>query len=425
MCRQNLEQIYSLSNRLKVLTRNHGTIAVYLPNLDGGGAEKIALTLATGLVERGYTVDLVLASKRGPYLACVPSSLRIVELDQVKPMSGWLTVIRAFRFDAALALRARIWQKHSVPKLRALAPLARYLTRDQPAVLMTNMWPGNLLGILARRLAGAKCRLITVEHGTFSQAVNYWPHTQRQPAFYTLIAQLYEGANARVAVSDSVADDLAATTGLRRESIQTIYNPVVDGDMMAGKNKRPNHRFFEPGEPPVILAVGRLHPVKDFSTLIDAFIRVRSRHNARLIILGEGDERLALTERIAASGFEADVDMPGWVDNPLPYMTHANVLALTSRYEGLGNVLIEAMACGCPVVATDCPGGPREILAGGRYGPLVPVGDVQALADAIVTTLNMPIEEQILKHRAKDFSVDRSIDNYDGLIRSLLENTTC
>jgi glycosyltransferase involved in cell wall biosynthesis len=167
----------------------------------------------------------------------------------------------------------------------------------------------------------------------------------------------------------------------------------------------------------VLVAVGRLHEQKDFQTLLRAFALVRARRSARLIILGEGPERPALEAGVAKLGLTEDVDLPGFVPNPYAFMAGASQFVLSSRYEGLPTVLIEAMACGCPVVSTDCPSGPGEILDNGKYGRLVPVGDAAALAEAMEATLDAPPPAAELKARADLFHIDRVIDSYRRLLR--------
>jgi glycosyltransferase involved in cell wall biosynthesis len=171
---------------------------------------------------------------------------------------------------------------------------------------------------------------------------------------------------------------------------------------------------------PVILAVGRLHRQKDFPTLIGAFARLRAERPARLVILGEGKLRPALEKVARRLGVGGDVDLPGYRDNPFAWMARAAVFALSSTFEGTANVLIEAMACGCPVVSTDCPHGPREVLDNGRYGPLVPVGDSAALAHAIAAVLDNPPDREVLRSRAALYDRDTNIDRY---LQVLLEKT--
>jgi glycosyltransferase involved in cell wall biosynthesis len=170
----------------------------------------------------------------------------------------------------------------------------------------------------------------------------------------------------------------------------------------------------------VILGVGRLTEQKDFSTLMRAFTCVRAKRAARLVILGEGKLREDLEDLASKLGIQADVEMPGFVENPLQYMARASVLVLSSKYEGLPGVLIQAMACGCPVVSTDCPGGSAEILDNGKYGVLVDIGDAEGMAKAILSELDNPTANDILRRRAEDFSVEHAVSNYLKLLDSVV-----
>jgi glycosyltransferase involved in cell wall biosynthesis len=230
------------------------------------------------------------------------------------------------------------------------------------------------------------------------------------------VRRVYGRAGAIVSVSDGVADALATATGLKRETITTIYNPVVSPALATRAAEPVAHAWFAAGAPPVLLAVGRLHAQKNFSLLLQAFALVRSGRRVRLMILGEGPQRAALEADIERLGIGADVALPGWIANPYAYMRRASLFVLSSQWEGLPGVVIEALACGCPVVATDCPSGPREILAGGRYGMLVPVNNAPALAHAIAHTLDMPCDADRLIARADDFSVAAGIASYRRLI---------
>jgi glycosyltransferase involved in cell wall biosynthesis len=202
-----------------------------------------------------------------------------------------------------------------------------------------------------------------------------------------LIGKSYTKADGIVAVSSGVADDLATITGLRRNDIDVIYNPVITPEVAAATDELPDHPWLADGEPPVVLGIGRLTPKKDFGTLLRAFAEVRGEVDARLIILGEGPQRVELERLIHTLDLSCSVAMPGFVDNPYAYLARAAVFALSSRWEGLPTVLIEAMFCGTPVVSTDCPSGPHEILDGGAYGRLVGVGDATALAREIAAGL--------------------------------------
>jgi glycosyltransferase involved in cell wall biosynthesis len=235
-----------------------------------------------------------------------------------------------------------------------------------------------------------------------------------------LVRQSYPRADAVVAVSHQVADDLAQITGLLDERITTIYNPVVDQSLLTQATEPLSHHWFDPAEPPVILGVGRLTEQKDFATLIRAFARVRACKDVRLVILGEGRQHQLLNTLVAELGLQGAVDMPGFVKNPFPYMAKAAMLVLSSKYEGLPGVLIQALACGCPVVSTDCPGGAAEILDNGRYGPLVSVGDVDALARAIDGVLKHPPGKAMLTARSQMFSVDQAASTYLDLLDKIV-----
>jgi glycosyltransferase involved in cell wall biosynthesis len=240
----------------------------------------------------------------------------------------------------------------------------------------------NIVGLWARVMAGVGTRFVVSERNTLSPAARH-QRTWREFARPRLIGRFYRWADGIVAVSGGVADDLTAVTGLPRNRIEVIPNPVITPRLREMAIERLDHPWFQPGEPPVVVAVGRLAPQKDFDTLIRAFAEVRRKRLARLFILGEGPDRSALESIVASSDLGADVALPGWVTNPYPYLVRAAAFVLSSRWEGLPGALIEALYCGPPVIATDCPSGPREILDGGRHGRLVPVGDRDALARAI------------------------------------------
>jgi glycosyltransferase involved in cell wall biosynthesis len=273
------------------------------------------------------------------------------------------------------------------------------------------------MAVWARRLSRLDCRIVVSEHNQASGHVgvaNPWADRHGLP----LLRGAYLAADAIVTASIGVADRLAAHTGIPRDRITTVYNPVVAPDLLVKARGPVDHPWFAPGEPQVILGVGRLLPQKDFATLIRAFAGLRSRRPARLVILGAGleSERAALKTLATDLGIAHDVEIPGFAQNPFAYMSRAAVFVLSSRYEGLGNVLIEALACGTPVVSTDCPSGPREILEDGRFGPLVPVGDEVALARAIEEVLDDPSPPERLRARAARFSVERAADSYLELL---------
>jgi glycosyltransferase involved in cell wall biosynthesis len=229
----------------------------------------------------------------------------------------------------------------------------------------------------------------------------------------------YPRADAIVAVSRGVADDLARFAGLPRDVIRVIYNPVVGADLPRMAGEPVDHPWFRPGELPVILGAGRLSRQKDFPTLIRAFAEVRRARPARLVILGDGAQRAELEALVRTLGLADAVALPGFTSNPYAHMARAAVFVLSSRFEGFPNVLVEALAVGTPVVATDCPSGPAEILERGRHGRLVPVGQADALARALLATLDAPGDPAGRRRRAADFSADASVSTYLDLFDSL------
>ncbi|HPD07177.1 MAG TPA: glycosyltransferase [Candidatus Bipolaricaulis sp.] len=356
-------------------------IALFLPSLHGGGAERVMVNLARGFAERGLNVDLVLAKAEGPYLSQVPSNVRVVNLGVNRT-------------------------------LYSLLGLVRYLKQEQPKATLSALNHANIIAIWARLLSRVKTCLIVSEHNALSQSIENTTSV-RAKLIPLLIKIFYPKADAVVAVSHGVAEDLIARTGLPSEKVKVIYNPVVAPEVFSKANEPLEHPWFQEGEPPVILGVGRLTTQKDFPTLVRAFVLVRKEHAARLMILGDGEDRPKLEALIRELGLEKDVAMPGFVDNPCKYMKRAALLVLSSRWEGFGNVLVEAMACGTPVISTDCPSGPAEILEGGKWGRLVPMGDDAALAQAVLTTLAEPRQLQAAQQRMRErFGLEAVVEQY-------------
>ena len=331
------------------------TLAFFLPSLAGGGAERVMLNLACGFADRGFRVDLVLASAEGPYLPMVPPSVRVVDLKCRRVV-------------------------------RTLRPLGAYLRRERPASLLAALNHANVVAMAAARTPGVRTRTVISIHNNLGKEMEV-PRTARERTIPWLLGRLHRWADAIVAVSEGVADDLAHRTGIPRHRIDVIYNPVLMPGLLPAASAQPPHPWFEDTSCPVVLGVGRLTHQKNFPALVDAFALVKRDRAARLVILGEGPERPAIEARIRRHGLDDSVALPGFVDNPYAYMARAGVLALSSHWEGLPTVLIESLAVGTPVVSTDCPSGPREILRDGTLGTLVPTGDVSALASAIARAL--------------------------------------
>jgi glycosyltransferase involved in cell wall biosynthesis len=221
----------------------------------------------------------------------------------------------------------------------------------------------------------------------------------------------YHLADSIVAVSHGLADDLANSLQCDRSTIDVIYNPVVTPALLAKAVEPLDHPWFQPNQPPVILAVGSLEPRKGFFTLVRAFARVRQVRPVRLVILGEGPDREPLKLLARSFGIDQDLDLPGFVENPYKYMKRARLFVLSSRSEGLPTVLIEAMAVGTQVVSTDCPSGPNEILEGGKWGTLVRIENDEQMAAAICDVIDGRARYGVEK-RARAFSLDNIVNSY-------------
>ncbi len=355
-------------------------IAFFLSHLAGGGAERTAINLAGNFLDRGFSVDLVLAKARGPLLNEVPPKARLVDL-------------------------------HASRTLSALPALAGYLRREKPTVLILSLDHTNLIAIWAKLLILSNTKVVIENQIHLSTQIRHTPKLQEKLYPY-LIRVFHPAAAVILSTSEGAAEDLANTTGIPRDRITVIYNPVVYPRIETLKAQPLDHPWFTPGEPPVLLGAGRLTIQKDFPTLLRAFTSLRRGRPARLMILGEGEQRQELSALSESLGIASDVDLPGFVPNPFAYMARCKVFVLSSIWEGFGNVLVEAMACGAQVVSTDCPSGPSEILEKGKYGRLAAVGDSEALARAIQEAIDHPLPASILKARAIMFSVDVAAEKY-------------
>ena len=375
----------------------------------GGGAERVMLNLATALADRGHRVDLVMGRKEGHFLEEIPDTVTVIDLKIRSARQLLPTLLKMPRVAAALA--AHLPGSRLPWILGGVSGLAAYLNQQRPTALLSALSYPNMTAVLARRLSIASTRTVISVHNHLSVATA-GADRAADKTFPHLARRLYPEADRIVAVSDGVAEDLAHTLGLPRTRIRTIYNPVFRPDMLTLARAPLEHAWFAPGAPPVILGIGKLKPQKDFGCLIRAFARVRAVRPARLLILGEGSQREALLSLASQLGVADDIALPGFVANPFAYLGRAAVFALSSAWEGLSNVIIEALACGCPVVSTDCPSGPAELLGRGAYGSLVPVGDDTALAQALLASLDHPPHRERLLDRARQFSVERAAEQY-------------
>ncbi len=362
-------------------------IAFLFPSLQSrseGRVDLVQIEVANRFAKLGYEVNLVVVSGDGVDASHVryPDNMKLITLNAKRAL-------------------------YSIPALCSL------LRETRPDVLVSTLDYLNVTAVLCRLICRVRLRVIGLERNTLSVAARNAPSWRGRRM--ALLARLfYPRLDATVAVSSGVADDLVRTAGLPREKVSVIYNPVVTRDLYEKAEEPVAHPWFQHAEPPVVLGVGRLTAAKDFETLIRAFALVRKERRARLLILGEGEQRARLQALVRELRLETDAALPGWVGNPYKYMKRAAVFVLSSKWEGFGNVIVESMALGTPVVSTDCPNGPAEILEGGKWGRLVQVGDHNGLAVAIIQ--GMEERRNRAFARAQDFSADRIMKQYEHVV---------
>jgi len=359
-------------------------ITLLLPSLVAiGGAEVVQLELARQFLKLGYRVDIVLADGGGDWNASIPAGARTIEL--------------------------------GVPRLRsALLPLIAYVRRESPNGVIAAMWPLTFIAPLAVKLSCRRSSVLIVEHNTLSRQYAPWSLAHRI-ALRSTLALALRMADARGGVSRGVADDTASLAGISPDKVGTLYNPVRIRPAPAQDELDRAEGFWPHPRGTRILTVGSMKNQKNHAMLLQAFHHMNDP-DICLMLLGQGKlepelrrmrEDLGLTDRLVFAGFQND---------PTPFYMTADLFVLSSNYEGFGNVIVEALACGLPVVSTDCPFGPAEILDNGRYGHLTPVGDMKALAQAMQEALCVPVDHQVQKQRAASFSPECAAKAYLDLL---------
>lgn len=385
-------------------------VALLLDNLSSGGVQRVVLTLAENWRARGVAVDLLLCRDGGAMADQVPCGVDVKLLGRSDGFEAGRVALRAAGWRAGPVLRM-LRHGHTPSVLRALPGLCDYLRAERPVGLLSAKPMTSLLALRARHLATVPTRVVAVEQTHLGERVRgaAAPYWREVPA---LARAFYPEADVLVAASQGVADDLKQRLGPRGSRVEVLPNPVLPPD--AGDLPVP-HPWLA-GPLPVVLGIGSLNPQKDFATLLRAFARLRACRPARLVILGEGPLRGDLERQIRQLDIAGDCLLPGFVREPARWLRHANLFCLSSRYEGFGMVVAEALACGCPVVSTDCPSGPGEILAHGRYGQLVPINDPERLAQAMQAALEQPRDRERLRHRAAAYAPARIADRYLELL---------
>lgn len=370
-------------------------VAIFVPTLMIGGAEKSLVKLANGLSTRGWTIHLLLMSKVGPLVDEVGADVEIVDLG-----------CASYR--------------------QAVFVLARYYREHRPAVILTSLYATGLAAIAARMLSSQKPKVIIGAHNSLRAKASRPDNVKDRFLLMPLCRLLFPKADGFIPVSTGLALELERLLGLPKGRICTIYNPVVTPELVARAGETVSHPWLDQprqGQFRTIVSVGRLVEQKGFDVLLEALAIARKSMDCRLIIVGGGPLQADLQAQAQRLGLQDVVDLVSWQENPFKFVARADLFVLSSRWEGLANVLIEALACGCPVVATNCNYGPDEILEGGKHGALAAVDDPDDLASKILGALRVDTRQAsgdvARKSRSLDFTVEAAVEQYSRYFSEL------
>lgn len=376
-------------------------VAIYLSARNHGSREETFLRLIRRLLDGGTRVDVLVAGAEPWLRGALDARARIEDVGRWWMGMGWLRL------------------PHLVRVYLSIPVVAGYLRRARPDMLFATSIPPNLAALLGRAIAGTPTAIVIRQSNVIRLAEgDRYAAVRRRPRDW-LLPMLYRRADVIIAVSAGVAENLRLMRAGVDHRIVTVPNGVALDRIDEKAAARVEHPWLQAAGEPILLAVGRLVEKKDYPTLLEALRMVRRVRPARLIILGEGPERCRLEDLARKLGLEQFVSMPGFCANPFAYCARASVYVLASISEGMPSSLIEALACGCPVVSTDCPSGPAEILDDGRYGALVPVGNPQGLAEAILDTLRQPRTDERLRARAAEYSVEECVERYAAVLMGI------
>ncbi len=359
-------------------------VAFFLHELNAGGAQSVLVTLANAMAEEGVDVDFVLVRMKGCYLPMVSDKVTIIDLSVSKTIF-------------------------------AIPNLIRYAVCNKPDILVSALPHNNIIAIISiglLKLFGNKIRLAITEHSIPSEAAKLAKDFSLKASLY-LQSIFYPFADKIIAVSCAAATDLRSK--LSSSKVEVIHNPIFDKKLLNASKEKVFHKWFEKNGSKLIVCVGRLHESKDYPTLFKALQKALCTENINLIVIGEGPEKASLEQLCTTLDIQNNVEFIGYKENPYPYMRQASLLVSSSQTESFGNVIVEAMAFGTPVVATATEGA-KEIILNNKYGILVPISDVDALANAMVRMLEHPTDKKILLQRAKEFSVKKAVEHYRSIL---------
>lgn len=368
-----------------------------ISGMGGGGAERLLLHLLRGLPERGYEFELAVLKPGGELAHSVPDGVPMFDLSGYA--HSWRSALGLFRFP-------------------------RLVQDRRPDIVLSSLTKANRFVLRAKPLVDHECAWIATVQNNITDSLSQYSGLSRQ-MIEKEVSHVYPRADVLIAVSEGVKRDLIENFGLPPERIRVIYNFVDRAEILSRAEESPSLPWADSSNAAMLLAIGRMVPQKAFGDLLEAFSMIRRRTGANLVILGDGPQRPNLEALVGRLGLDNAVYMPGFVSNPWAYMRRADLLVSSSRWEGFSLVQVEALACGLPVVLTDCPHGPREVTADGAHGVLVPVGAVRELADAAVHLIEHPEERAHLAERgrafAQRFDKPQGLAEYDRLFRAVLD----
>jgi glycosyltransferase involved in cell wall biosynthesis len=377
-----------MPGRTELPMKNTMPISICIPSLRGGGAEGTMVRLANELASRGYQVDLVVVQAEGPWSDKVSDKVRVVDLD-----------------------RPRV--------LAALIPLRKYL-RGRSGVFVSNMTHLNIISTASLMMLKNRPRLFVVEHNDLQIRMNRMSKLVRILEA-RLLGRIYGLADQVLAVSRDLAEDISSILGFNKEVIGVLPNGLDLEAIESLADEPVAFSELKAASRPVLVAIGRLVPQKGFAVLLDAMAKVIRRREAQLVVLGEGVLRKSLEKKAQELGISGYVLFPGFISNPYPVLKHADIFVLSSFYEGFGIVLLEAMACGTPVIASNCHWGPAELLKDGEAGMLVPPGDPELLADAVLRMLEDPEKAGEYANKASMAVQDYDIKNVADIFIEMVD----
>ena len=366
-------------------------IVFLLPDLKGGGAQKMIINMANEFAARGSDVTLITLGSAGQYRDHIESNVRYINFDKKRVALSFFE-------------------------------LRRELLRINADIVLSALFHVNVMALLVKALTPhINSRFIITERNAFTARIK--GSTKWIDKLYPfLVKHLYKRADKVIGISKGVTADITHAANLSPAQTATIYNPVITDKSKVRLNESLNDPHMETLSHPRLITSGRLVPQKDYPTLLKAFQEVlRRQPDATLTILGDGPNLPEVEALAHEFSLTDNIYMPGFVNNPLAYMKHADVFVISSRWEGFCNVIVEALYCGLPIVATDCPSGPAEILEDGKYGHLTTVDDAYALADAVLDALENKVDLDAQKARANQFTVAKICDTYETVINEVLK----